>query len=40
MVFAMELMGAIDVSNYYASWGEWGNADDTPIVVESPKTKK
>ena len=34
MVFAMELMGATDVSNYYASWGEWGNADDTPIVTK------
>jgi thiosulfate/3-mercaptopyruvate sulfurtransferase len=38
MAFAMELMGADDVANYYASWGEWGNADDTPIVVqEKPK---
>jgi thiosulfate/3-mercaptopyruvate sulfurtransferase len=33
MVFGMELMGASDVSNYYASWGEWGNAADTPIVI-------
>jgi thiosulfate/3-mercaptopyruvate sulfurtransferase len=33
MAFAMELMGAPSVSNYYASWGEWGNADDTPIVA-------
>ena len=40
MVFAMELMGATDVSNYYASWGEWGNADDTPIVAKSAKRKK
>jgi thiosulfate/3-mercaptopyruvate sulfurtransferase len=40
MAFAMELMGAPAVSNYYASWGEWGNADDTPIVAESPKAKK
>jgi thiosulfate/3-mercaptopyruvate sulfurtransferase len=40
MVFAMELMGATEVSNYYASWGEWGNVDDTPIVVEPPKRKK
>lgn len=38
MVFGMELMGAPHVSNYYASWGEWGNADDTPIEV--PKRKK
>lgn len=35
MAFAMELMGARDVRNYYASWGEWGNAEDTPIVVPS-----
>ena len=40
MVFAMELMGAMEVSNYYASWGEWGNADDTPIVVKSSKRAK
>ncbi len=40
MAFGMELMGAGDVANYYASWGEWGNADDTPIVVGLPKTKK
>lgn len=31
MVFAMELMGARDVVNYYGSWNEWGNADDTPV---------
>jgi len=37
MAFAMELMGAGDVSNYYASWGEWGNADDTPIVPGKKK---
>ncbi len=37
MVFAMELMGAGGVSSYYAGWGEWGNADDTPIVVAPPK---
>ena len=32
MAFALELMGAKDVSNYYKSWAEWGNADNTPIV--------
>ena len=37
MAFGMELMGAGKCANYYASWGEWGNADDTPIVVASPK---
>jgi thiosulfate/3-mercaptopyruvate sulfurtransferase len=31
MDFAMELMGAKNVSNYHASWGEWGNSDDVPI---------
>lgn len=38
MAFGLELMGATDVSNYYKSFGEWGNADDTP--VESGKAKK
>jgi thiosulfate/3-mercaptopyruvate sulfurtransferase len=33
MVFAMDLMGAKDVRNYYRSWAEWGNADDTPVVI-------
>ena len=37
MVFAMELMGAKSVGNYYQSWTEWGNADDTPIVPGKPK---
>jgi thiosulfate/3-mercaptopyruvate sulfurtransferase len=32
MVFALELMGARDVSNYYPSWAEWSNAADTPVV--------
>ena len=40
MVFAMELMGAGDVRSYYAGWSEWGNADDTPIVVAPPKKKE
>lgn len=40
MSFAMELMGAKSVSNYYASWAEWGNATDTPIVVSKPAKKK
>jgi thiosulfate/3-mercaptopyruvate sulfurtransferase len=31
MAFALELMGGKDVRNYYKSWSEWGNADDTPI---------
>jgi thiosulfate/3-mercaptopyruvate sulfurtransferase len=32
MAFAMELMGADQVRNYYGSWQEWGNAEDTPVV--------
>jgi thiosulfate/3-mercaptopyruvate sulfurtransferase len=31
MAFTLELMGARDVANYYRSWSEWGNADDTPV---------
>jgi thiosulfate/3-mercaptopyruvate sulfurtransferase len=30
--FALELMGAHNVRNYYRSWAEWGNASDTPVV--------
>jgi thiosulfate/3-mercaptopyruvate sulfurtransferase len=37
MVFGMELMGAKEVSNYYPSWAEWGNALDTPIVPGKAK---
>lgn len=33
MAFALELMGAKNVRNYYAGWAEWGNAEDTPIVT-------
>jgi thiosulfate/3-mercaptopyruvate sulfurtransferase len=40
MAFGMELMGAKDVSNYYPSWSEWGNADDTPIVPGKTTDKK
>jgi thiosulfate/3-mercaptopyruvate sulfurtransferase len=38
MAFALELMGGKDVRNYYRSWNEWGNAEDTPVV--KPKLKK
>lgn len=31
MAFGLELMGNKDVRNYYRSWAEWGNSDDTPI---------
>ena len=41
MAFGLELMGAREVRNYYRGWGEWGNADHTPIVVpEKPKQGK
>jgi thiosulfate/3-mercaptopyruvate sulfurtransferase len=33
LAFGLELMGAQNVRNYYKSWSEWGNADDTPIEV-------
>ncbi len=39
MVFALELMGAKNVRHYYPGWSEWGNADDTPIIVPQ-KSKK
>ena len=37
MAFGLELMGAEKVRNYYKSWAEWGNADDTPIVKPPKK---
>lgn len=39
MAYGLELMGAKDVRNYYNSWSEWGNADDTPVVKPEPKKK-
>jgi thiosulfate/3-mercaptopyruvate sulfurtransferase len=39
MAYGLELMGAKDVRNYYKSWSEWGNADDTPVVRPAPKKK-
>jgi len=33
MAFAMELMGANDIRNYYRGWSEWGNAADTPVAA-------
>ncbi len=36
MVFGLELMGATDVSNYYRGWSEWGNVEETPVVVDQP----
>ena len=37
MAFALELMGVKSVRNYYSSWSEWGNAEETPIV--KPRAK-
>jgi thiosulfate/3-mercaptopyruvate sulfurtransferase len=37
LAFAVELMGGKQVRNYYRSWSEWGNAEDTPIVKPKPK---
>jgi thiosulfate/3-mercaptopyruvate sulfurtransferase len=31
LAFTLELMGGKNVRNYYRSWAEWGNAEDTPI---------
>jgi len=39
MVFALELIGMEGTRNYYASWAEWGNAEDTPIGPGKPKAK-
>ncbi len=33
LAFALELMGARGVRNYYRSWAEWGNAEDTPVAT-------
>jgi thiosulfate/3-mercaptopyruvate sulfurtransferase len=37
LAFVVELMGGKEVRNYYRSWSEWGNAEDTPI--ERPRKK-
>jgi thiosulfate/3-mercaptopyruvate sulfurtransferase len=34
VAFGLELAGAKNVRNYYPSWGEWGNADDTPVEAK------
>jgi thiosulfate/3-mercaptopyruvate sulfurtransferase len=34
MAFGLELMGAKGVRNYYRGWAEWGNSEDTPVVVQ------
>jgi len=40
MAFALELMGAREVRNYYSSWAEWGNDPNTPIVPGTPNKQK
>lgn len=30
---ALKSLGYPDVRNYVSSWGEWGNRDDSPIVI-------
>jgi thiosulfate/3-mercaptopyruvate sulfurtransferase len=37
VAFTLELMGGLQVRNYYRSWSEWGNDDDTPIQKIAPK---
>lgn len=37
VAFALELMGAGQVRNYYRSWAEWGNDPDTPIAKPTPR---
>jgi thiosulfate/3-mercaptopyruvate sulfurtransferase len=37
LAFTLELMGAKDVRNYYRSWAEWGNAEETPIEKHKEK---
>jgi len=36
MAFGMELMGAKEVRNYFQSWNEWGNVDETPVEEKTP----
>jgi thiosulfate/3-mercaptopyruvate sulfurtransferase len=35
--FVLELMGGDKVRNYYRSWAEWGNTDDTPVMKPEKK---
>jgi thiosulfate/3-mercaptopyruvate sulfurtransferase len=37
LAFVVELMGGKEVRNYYRSWAEWGNAEDTPIAKPRKK---
>ena len=40
VAFGLELMGATRVSNYYRGWSEWGNLQDTPIMVPGAPAKE
>ena len=35
-LFALHLIGYDKLRNYYGSWEEWGNRDDTPIETKKP----
>jgi thiosulfate/3-mercaptopyruvate sulfurtransferase len=35
--FVLELMGGDKVRNYYRSWADWGNAEDTPVARPEKK---
>jgi thiosulfate/3-mercaptopyruvate sulfurtransferase len=37
VAFTLELMGGKQIVNYYKSWSEWGNAEDTPVEVQKKK---
>ncbi|MCY2967815.1 MAG: rhodanese-like domain-containing protein [Planctomycetota bacterium] len=37
--FALELLG-IRARNYYVGWGDWGNAEETPIQEAGASTRK
>jgi 3-mercaptopyruvate sulfurtransferase SseA len=38
MAFALELMGAKDVRNYFHGWSQWGNQEGLPVML--PKEEK
>lgn len=38
MAFALELMGAKKVQNYYGSWGQWSKQADAPVEQPNSKT--
>lgn len=40
MAFGLELMGARDVRNYYRGWSEWGNSENTPVIVSEKASQE